>query len=160
MNARLFPATLVAAIIGLCALTADEPSRRTDLDENEKAKRHPQEKTERLPERCRKLRALQVAVYDGTNSLHKKPSSNDQMAFARLSNDQKTIIAEAKSVLDDLNAGKAAAAFSEVFKQLCMDMERVQSRLESGDVGSATQAMEKEIIGTLEEITAALKPGH
>jgi hypothetical protein len=157
MKARVCLTSVLAATIGLCALTAEEP-RQSKWD------RPHEMKMQGLADRCQKMLDLQIAVYDGTKSLNKvivanadkKPRPKDKLNSVKLSEKQKAIIAEATTVIDMLKTQGATAAFPEVFEMLRTDMKRVQSHLDMNDVGSATQAIEDDIIDTLREMILAL----
>lgn len=116
-------------------------------------------------ERCRKMLALQIAVSDGTRALRKamegtadkKPGPKEKETAAKLAGQEKVIIQQATTAIDMLNAEGVAVAFTEVFQELRADMERVQRRLEMGDVGPATQSLQQDIIDILKEMLGAIR---
>jgi hypothetical protein len=118
-----------------------------------------------LQARCEKMLAMQMQVQAGTEIVSrsieshkdKKASRNDQQQSLRLSDDEKEIVVEATKAIDLLEAEGSAVAFPEVFKQVREDMKHVQRRLGVVDVGTVTQAIEKDIIDTLKEMIEALK---
>ena len=119
-----------------------------------------------LENRCKKMLDRQTAVYDATKALQQAieatpdrwPRPQDEMTFAELRADQQAIIAEANRAIAMLRAEGTAVAFPEVFEQVRDDMKRVERRLMLQDAGSATQAIEQDIIETLKEIVSALTP--
>ncbi|MBI3411719.1 MAG: hypothetical protein HY040_25595 [Planctomycetes bacterium] len=118
-----------------------------------------------LQNRCEKMLRMQIAVYHGTEGLYKvieatadkKPRREDQQQSIKLSDQEKDIVSEATKAIEMLEAEGSAVAFPEVFQQVREDMKHVQRRLEITDVGIVTQAIEKDIITSLEEMIAALK---
>jgi hypothetical protein len=114
---------------------------------------------------CRRMLNLQIAVSNRTLDLHeetesrgvKKPLPEDRKECRKLAASEQPIIKEVTQVIDDIMAGGGAVAFAEVFQQLRDDMKQVQRRLDAGDVGKATQDLEKDIIATLQEMLTALK---
>jgi hypothetical protein len=118
-----------------------------------------------LQARCEKMLAMQMQVLAGTEGISrsieshkdKKAARNDQQQSLRLSDDEKEIVVEATKAIEILEAEGSAVAFPEVFKQVREDMKHVQRRLGIVDVGTVTQAIEKDIIDTLKEMIEALK---
>ena len=127
-----------------------------------------QEQTERplshLEKRCNKMLKAQVAVQKGMNELHqaiektadKKPRLKDRRAALKLARRVEESVKETTRLTKVLEKD-AAVAFPEVFRELQKDLKLVQSRLEKCDVGPATQAVQKDIIETLRDMTRALK---
>ena len=117
-----------------------------------------------LETRIKKMLAIQLAIHERTKELHNIIESapgqklrGKNLRVARvLADNQKSVIEAATKVIDLLNAQGAAVAFPEVFEQLRDDMRLVQRRLENGDVGAKTQALQIEIVETLRDITSAL----
>src|SRR5262245_22796033 len=148
MTFHLFLASLLAGGIGIGGLTAGEKPRPSGF-----------------ADRCQKILDLQIAVHEGTRSLHKviqdtpdkKPRPEDQQAALKLVASQEDIILEATKAIDMLEAEKVAVTLLEVFREVRKDMERVQRRLKMSDVGMDTQAVEQEIIDALKEMNSALK---
>ena len=118
-----------------------------------------------LEVRCRKMLEMQKAVLAGTEQTHKavlshedkKADRKDQQEALRLSDYEKEIILEANKAIQMLEEEGSAVAFPEVFQQVREDMKHVQRRLEIADVADVTQAVEKDIIASLEEMIDALK---
>jgi hypothetical protein len=118
-----------------------------------------------LQARCEKMLAMQMQVLGGTEGVSraigshkdKKASRGDQQQSLRLSDDEKEIVVEATKAIEILEAEGSAVAFPEVFKQVREDMKHVQRRLGIVDVGTVTQAIERDIIDTLKEMIEALK---
>ncbi len=118
-----------------------------------------------LEARCRKMLEMQVQVLAGTEATHKavlshadkKPAREDQQSALKLSDNEKDIITEANKAIQMLEEEGSAVAFPEVFQQVREDMKHVQRRLEVADVAEVTQAVEKDIIASLQEMIDALK---
>jgi len=118
-----------------------------------------------LEARCRKMLDMQIAVLAGTESSHrsilshtdKKPAREDQQNALKLSDNEKDIIMEANKAIQMLEEEGSGVAFPEVFQQVREDMKHVQRRLEIADVAEVTQAVEKDIIASLQEMIEALK---
>jgi hypothetical protein len=115
--------------------------------------------------RCQKMLDLQIAVYGDTKDLHqviqgtpgKRPRPEDRRASLKLAREEKAVVVEAAKAIDVLGAGEAALALPEALRELRKDAERVEGRLEVGDVGTDTQAIEQDIIDALKETIEALK---
>lgn len=118
-----------------------------------------------LEARCRKMLEMQIQVLAGTEQTHKvvlthadkKPAREDQQSALKLSDQEKDIISEANKAIQMLEEEGSAVAFPEVFQQVREDMKHVQRRLEIADVADVTQAVEKDIIASLQEMIDALK---
>jgi hypothetical protein len=115
-----------------------------------------------LEKRCRKMLEMQIAVHEGSKSLHKtiqanankKPRPEDKLLALTLATKQQAIVIEATTARDMLQLG---AAFSEVFDQVHADIKHVHARLQKCDVGTKTQAIQKDIIDSLDEMTSAIR---
>ena len=81
----------------------------------------------------------------------------DQQNALKLSDNEKDIIMEANKAIQMLEEEGSGVAFPEVFQQVREDMKHVQRRLEIADVAEVTQAVEKDIIASLQEMIEALK---
>lgn len=147
-------------LVSLLAVLAFSPtSLRADKPEKPPAD---------LAARCRKMHDLQVALTDGTKALHKaidgtpdkKPRPEDLRAALKLADSAKAIVAEATGAIEMLEKDGSAVAFVEVVKALREDLRRVQARLEKGEVGTVTQAIEKDSLDTLKEMIRALTKAH
>jgi hypothetical protein len=107
---------------------------------------------------------MQTAVRDKTVALDKlirraadkKARPKDRQVSVKLAQDEKRLVALATKALGVLESGGTAAALREICQQLREDMNRVQCRLESGDVGTDTQAIEDDILDSLKEMVASL----
>ncbi len=118
-----------------------------------------------LQARCEKMLAMQIAVLHGTEGVDKailkqadkQPDRLNKQDSIKLSGDEKLIVDEADKAIMMLEAEGTAVAFPEVFQQVREDMRHVQRRLALVDVGKVTQAIEKDIIDTLNEMIEALK---
>ncbi len=155
MDFRELMAVVLVGAIGVCPLTAGEKERQ------------PAEKEiERLADRCRKMLTLQTAVLDGTKSVNKaiqgradkKALPADKPTLLKLAEKQKAVMGEAATAAARLRAaGTEAAAFAEVFEVLRADMQPIVTNLERGDVGPATQAIQTDVVDTLNEMIRALR---
>ena len=135
MKIGIVSASLLIVSASCCALSAEDKPEKPPAD---------------LLARCRKLLDCQIAVRDAT-------PKRDESAIAKLSAEQKAIIADATEVVASLKKDDAAVAFTKVFEGALADIKRVRIRLDAGDVGAATQRIEDEIIAVLTEMIHALK---
>jgi hypothetical protein len=106
---------------------------------------------------CHKMLDIQIAVNKETRRLSK--AADSKQAAIRLSSRVKEATGDATKVIDLIEADGSAVAFAEVFRELREDLKRVQKRLEAGDVGKATQAIQQDIVETLREMIEALTRG-
>jgi hypothetical protein len=171
MNSRVFLASLLAGTIGLCARAADEQPRPSGSADPEKAARKMREETPNRPladlrDRVQKMFEMQKTGHEGTKALHKaiqdtpdkKPHPEDEEAARKLAASETDIINAATKAIDKLGAeDPSIVAFSEVFQNVRKDMERLRDRLKKGDIGTDTQAAERDIIEALEDMISALK---
>ena len=133
------------------ALTLDDPPGKRQTDP--------------LTEQCRNMLELQLVVYKKTRHLNnviekrtdKKLDELDKKNLFALSKKQKMIRNHVTKTIAMLKAEGNAVAFREVFELLSADMKLVENRLRKGDAGPTTQAMENDIILTLEEIIGSIK---
>jgi hypothetical protein len=177
MTSRAFQAAVLVGAISVYAVAAAEqppqpkPEDATQANPvpEEKAKQREQAKQQLLADlknRCQKMLATQTAIQKGTVDLDKvlkagpdnQPRTRKHQVSLKLSHKQQDLIAEATAVIDMLNAEGSAVALSEVFEVLREDMSRVRGRLENADVGSTTQAVEKDIIDILQDLVTGLTP--
>lgn len=159
--------TLAALLVGTVSLTA--PCAGDRSNDPTEVTRPRQEKLEQpftaLESSCLKMLERQVAVFNGTKHLHKviqgtagkRLRTEDQRAAVKLADDTGEIIALVSKVIAVLEAEGAAVAFPELWQELRKEMQHVQRRLVSGDVGTTTQAIEVDIIDTLQEMLKALR---
>ncbi len=114
-----------------------------------------------LEGRFRKMLEMEMKVYEGTLRIDKIPEDKRSRAIdirsGKLAFDQRKIAAEADRCLTLLLEEGSSVAFPEVVEQLRDDMEEVSARLDQTKVDRITQGLEEEIIGTLEELIAALQ---
>jgi hypothetical protein len=154
--------------MSISALTAGETPGQPKADDVKKSQLREEEGArllESLEDRCHMMLQLQIAVHEGTKSLHKiiegnagkKPRPADREAGVSLAENQKAIIDEALATLAMLLAEGSAVAFPEVFEQLQLDMEEVRHRLQRADLGPTTRALQQEVIDTLKDMVNALK---
>jgi hypothetical protein len=152
MSSRIILICLLACGIGLSTLIAGERIERTLAD---------------IDRHCRKMLDVQLEVHKETKRLHKvieghtdnTPRPEDRRAALKLSADMKAIVGEATKAMDALEADGSAVAFTDVFRELREDLNRVADRLELADVGKETQATQEDVIETLREMIEALTKG-
>jgi hypothetical protein len=119
-----------------------------------------------LQGRCYIMRRMQIQVYNGTRGLArrieanagKKPSRANQKEALALADEQLKVVHEADQAIRMLKAEGSAVAFHEVFFQVRDDMKNVEKRLWVTDVGKINQAIQLDIIETLDEMVKALGP--
>jgi hypothetical protein len=104
---------------------------------------------------------MQREVYEGTVRLDKVPekdrSHNHEIESGRLSSKEVEIVVEADKSLLLLHDDGTAVAFPEAIRQMRQDMQQIVARLAEAKVGKITQGFERDVIGALEEMLAALK---
>ncbi len=114
-----------------------------------------------LEGRFRKMLEMEMKVYEGTLRIDKIPEDKRGRAVdiraSKLAFDQRKIASEADRCLTLLLEEGSSVAFPEVVEQLRDEMEEVSARLDQAKVERITQGLEEEIIGTLEELIAALQ---
>jgi hypothetical protein len=118
-----------------------------------------------LQARCEKMKAMQIAVRDGTVNLDKiiqahethKPDRIDQQTSNGLADKEDAIVKEANGAIRILDAEGSAVAFAEVFRQVRDDMMAVKVRLDQTNTDIVTVQTENDIIATLDEMIDALK---
>ena len=114
-----------------------------------------------LEARIRQMLDAQNVVYEQTKQIHE---SADQVAAheltiaaARLSRKERQIVREADKALVLLREDGTSVAFPEALEQVRADMETVADRLNDTKVAAVTQALEEDIIASLEETLAAFQ---
>jgi hypothetical protein len=114
-----------------------------------------------LEARLRKMLEMQNQVYDETKKLDKSAESVPQheleIASASLSRQEDQIAGEADRALMLLQEDGSSVAFPEALQQAREDMRTVSDRLKRVKTEKITQALEEDIIATLEETLAALQ---
>lgn len=114
-----------------------------------------------LEARFTKMLQMQREVYEGTVRLDKVPEGernhNHEIESGRLSVKEGEIVLETDKALALLREDGTAVAFPEAIQQIRVDMEQVVQRLGQFKVNDITQAIEQDIIASLEEMLAALK---
>jgi hypothetical protein len=114
-----------------------------------------------LEARLRKMLEMQNQVYDETKKLDKSDESVPQheleIASASLSRQEDQIVSEADRALMLLQEDGSSVAFPEALQQAREDMKTVSGRLKRVKTEKITQALEEDIIATLEETLAALQ---
>ena len=114
-----------------------------------------------LEARLRKMLEMQNAVYDETIKLAESaghvPEHELEIACASLGRKEDQIVGEADRALVLMQEDGSSVAFPEALQQAREDMRSVSSRLRDVKTDEVTQALEKDIIATLEETLAALQ---
>ena len=104
---------------------------------------------------------LQQAVYDDTlrlAALTDRPADCSlEVEASRLSNRQRQIAGPLDALIERLRQEGASAAFPEVLEQLRAVMHEVAGRLGNQNTGRVTQAIQLDIINSLEEILAGFR---
>ena len=114
-----------------------------------------------LEARFQKMLAMQLAVYQGTLTLG-QVSADDWVGrhttrSIELARDEEEIAVEAIKALMLLKEEGSSVAFPEAVIELREDMLVVSRRLEESKVGKLSQAIEQDIIESLEEMIDALQ---
>jgi hypothetical protein len=118
-----------------------------------------------LRTRCEHMLALQTEVHDGTVPLHKDIVAQPGQAATRaqqqkalqLGDRESDIHKDADAAVRLLEEDGTVVAFLEVFRQVRDDVTHVERRLGKADVGTVTQAIETDVMDTLQEMIEALK---
>jgi hypothetical protein len=119
-----------------------------------------------LQARCHKMYALQCQVYNGTKALaqtidgnpDKKPTRSNMRDALALADAEKKIVSEADQAIQMVKAEGYGDAFHEVFTDLLDQMQEVQKRLLSSDVGKVNQDLQQDLLDTFVEMIRALRP--
>jgi hypothetical protein len=114
-----------------------------------------------LAARFRKMLDVQMTVYEGTQVLaavaEKQRGHREQIEAGRLSSLEAKLVVEADKALLLLREEGSSVAFPEMVEMMRDDMQQVTQWLADVEVGELTQAIEQEIIESLEELIAALE---
>ncbi len=114
-----------------------------------------------LEARLRKMLEAQNKVYDQTiklqESIGRTADHELEIASASLGRKEEQIVNEVDRALILLKEDGSSVAFPEALQQVREDMLTVASRLRSVKIDEITQAVEQDIIESLEEILAALQ---
>ncbi len=115
-----------------------------------------------LEARFKKMRDMEVAVYEGTLRLDRTPIKQRAAAFTtqagRLSRDQSLIEIEAEKALNLLREDGTSVAMTEAVTEMIGDMKQVQVYLAQAKTSEIpTQQVEEDIIAALDEMIEALK---
>jgi hypothetical protein len=143
------------------------------IDELEQAKRELQEALDQLrreqqeeiirgmEQRFRGMLTRQQAINSTTQSLDEKGvdswDRSDELTLAGLVEEQTDVAKEADEALLVLTEEGTTIVFPEVVEQLEEDMKTVAERLSNRATGPITQAIEDEIVVTLEELIEAME---
>jgi membrane-associated HD superfamily phosphohydrolase len=114
-----------------------------------------------LEARLRKMLEAQNEVYDETIRLEESagrvPVHELEIAAASLGRKEDQIVGEADRALVLMQEDGSSVAFPEALQQARTDMRTVANRLRRVKTDEVTQALEEDIIATLEETLAALQ---
>jgi hypothetical protein len=114
-----------------------------------------------LEQRFRKMLAAQVDILEATERLDSVAvadrTRNDEIEAGRQSRREMELGDEARKALELLKQDGTAVAFPEAVRQLIEDMDQTAAWLGEAKVGVLTQALEQDIIASLEEMIAALE---
>ncbi|QEG35576.1 coiled-coil domain-containing protein [Bythopirellula goksoeyrii] len=114
-----------------------------------------------LEARLRKMLEAQNNVYDQTlklnESVDRVAEHELEIASATLGRKEEQIVGEVDRALILLKEDGSSVAFPEALQQVREDMQTVAGRLRSVKTDKITQAVEQDIIETLEEMLAALQ---
>jgi hypothetical protein len=114
-----------------------------------------------LEARLRKMLEMQNTVYDETIKLAESashvPEHELEIASASLARKEDQIVGEADRALVLMQEDGSSVAFPEALQQARDDMRTVTDRLRGVQTDEVTQAIEQDIIATLEETLAALQ---
>jgi hypothetical protein len=114
-----------------------------------------------LEARLRKMLEAQNEVYDQTKKMEEAvghlPEHELEIACASLGRKEDQIVVEADRALVLLEEDGSSVAFPEALQQAREDMQTVSKRLKQVKTEEITQALEEDIIATLEETLAALQ---
>lgn len=114
-----------------------------------------------LEARLVKMLQWQRDVYEGTERLDRAStdglSHEQEIVAGRLSSREAEIVTEADKALMLLRDDGSAVAMPEALSQAREDMQQVAGRLARAKVGSVTQAIEEDIVVSLEEMLEAVR---
>jgi soluble cytochrome b562 len=112
-----------------------------------------------LEQRFRKMLAAQVDILEATERLDSVAAAdrtrNDEIEAGRQSRREMELGDEARKALELLKQDGTAVAFPEAVRQLIEDMDQTAAWLGEAKVGELTQALEKDIVASLEEMIGA-----
>lgn len=128
----------------------------------EQLRREQQEEILRgLESRFRGMLARQLTINKGTTDLDAKGQAAwthaDELTLAGLALDEANLANEAGEALHILKEDATTIVFPRIVEQLRGDMQDVSGRLKGRSTGAGTQALEAEIVTTLEELIDAIK---
>ncbi|WP_425614404.1 hypothetical protein NA78x_004271 [Anatilimnocola sp. NA78] len=114
-----------------------------------------------LEARFRKMLEMQLKVYESTRRLDQvaEPNRGDQYVVeaGRLGFEERKIAVEARKALTLLQEEGSSIAFPATVAQMEEDMLQVSERLAETKIDDITVGLEEDIIGSLEELIAALE---
>ncbi len=139
-----------------------EEAQRELEEALEQLRKEEREETLRdLEARFREMLAKQRPINDATLALDQVGRENfkraEQLQLADLATAERALAEQASTCLHILDEEGTTVAFPRVVDQLAQDMSAAAERLAAAEVGPVTQAIEKEIVDTLEQLLDAVK---
>lgn len=114
-----------------------------------------------LEARFREMLSKQRPINEATVALDQVGRENfkraEQLQLADLATNERALAEQASTCLHILDEEGTTIAFPRVVAQLAQDMSTAADRLAAAEVGPVTQAVEQEIIDTLEQLLEAVK---
>jgi hypothetical protein len=168
MKAPPFLSSLLAGAIGLGVVVANDPSP-SQADDAGKANQVLEVSAEHLltdlAHRLQTMLDQQIVIHERTVALYKvlqkrpdmKPRPRDRKAVRDLVASQKATVIQATRILELLEEERTAFVFTEFFRELRKDMERLQGCLKSYDLGTDTQTLEQDLIEVFQDLISGTK---
>lgn len=144
------------------AITQLEQAQQELEQAIEQLRKEQREETLRdLEARFREMLTKQRPINDATLSLDRAGKESfgraEELQLAELSTNQRALSEQAATCLHILDEEGSTIAFPQVVEQLSEDMASSADRLAGSDVGTVTQAIQQEIVDTLEQLLDAVK---
>lgn len=139
-----------------------EQAKRQLEEDLDQLRREQQEELLRgLEARFKAMWVRQKAVNESTAGLDAKGKDqwirNDELLLAGNVQEETALAVEAQQALDILREDGTTVVFPQIVEQIHADMQSVAEQLKARDTGPRTQAVQQQIVSTLEELIAAVK---
>lgn len=139
-----------------------EEAKRELEEALEQIRKEEREETLRdLEARFREMLSKQRPINEATLALDQVGRENfkraEQLQIADLATNERALAQQASTCLHILDEEGTTVAFPRVVDQLAQDMSTAAERLAKAEVGPVTQAIEQEIVDTLEQLLEAVK---
>lgn len=139
-----------------------EEAKRELEEALEQIRKEEREETLRdLEARFREMLTKQRPINEATVTLDQVGRENfkraEQLQLADLATNERALAQQASTCLHILDEEGTTVAFPRVVDQLAQDMATAAERLAAAEVGPVTQAIEQEIVDTLEQLLEAVK---